>query len=75
MSMDIVDDSGQPQEIPGPFGAPVPEGEAEATLRADELNLFDSTAVAVSSVARPTRWPPPSGSSSSSPASPMPDRR
>ncbi len=51
MSTDIVDDSGRPQEVPGPFGAPVPEGEVEASLRADELNLFDSTAVAVSSVA------------------------
>jgi amino acid transporter len=51
MSTDIVDGSGRPQEVPGPFGAPVPEGEVEATLRADELNLFDSTAVAVSSVA------------------------
>ncbi len=51
MSTDIVDNSGRPQEVPGPFGAPVPESEVEASLRADELNLFDSTAVAVSSVA------------------------
>jgi len=36
---------------PGPFGSPVPEQEEAATLRADTLNLFDSTAVAVSSVA------------------------
>ena len=36
---------------PGPFGVPVPAGEEAATLRADTLNLFDSTAVAVSSVA------------------------
>ena len=39
------------QEVQGPFGAPVPEGEESAQLRADELNLFDATAVAVSSVA------------------------
>jgi len=38
-------------EVKGPFGAPVPVSEEAATLRADELNLFDSTAVAVSSVA------------------------
>lgn len=38
-------------EVIGPFGAPVPEGEEVAQLKADELNLFDSTAVAVSSVA------------------------
>jgi len=38
-------------EVTGPFGAPVPSEEVQATLRADELNLFDSTAVAVSSVA------------------------
>ena len=36
---------------PGPFGVPVPRAEEPATLRADTLNLFDSTAVAVSSVA------------------------
>ena len=40
-----------PPEVPGPFGAPVPPSEEAATLRADTLNLFDSTAVAVSSVA------------------------
>lgn len=51
MSTDIVDATGQPPEVPGPFGAPVPTDEAGATLRADTLNLFDSTAVAVSSVA------------------------
>jgi len=51
MSTDTVDSTGQPPEVPGPFGAPVPTEEAEATLRADTLNLFDSTAVAVSSVA------------------------
>jgi amino acid transporter len=39
------------QTPPGPFGAPVPEAEEAATLRADTLNLFDSTVVAVSSVA------------------------
>ncbi len=38
-------------EVIGPFGAPVPESEESAQLRADELNLFDATAVAVSSVA------------------------
>jgi len=38
-------------DVIGPFGAPVPDEERAATLRADELNLFDSTAVAVSSVA------------------------
>ena len=38
-------------EIPGPFGAPVPADDAEATLKKDTLNLFDSTVVAVSSVA------------------------
>jgi amino acid transporter len=51
MSTDVLDSSGTPPEVPGPFGAPVPASEAEATLRADTLNLFDSTAVAVSSVA------------------------
>ncbi len=39
------------QDVLGPFGAPVPEAQQEAQLRADELNLFDATAVAVSSVA------------------------
>ncbi len=38
-------------DINGPFGAPVPEGEVSQQLRADELNLLDATAVAVSSVA------------------------
>jgi amino acid transporter len=47
---DLVE-GGVPPEVPGPFGAPVPSGEAGATLRADTLNLFDSTVVAVSSVA------------------------
>jgi len=51
MSTDVVDSTGQPPEVPGPFGAPVPSDEAGATLRADTLNLFDSTVVAVSSVA------------------------
>ncbi len=37
--------------VRGPFGAPVPESQESAQLRADELNLFDATAVAVSSVA------------------------
>ena len=37
--------------VEGPFGAPVPEREVEVTLLHDELNLFDATAVAVSSVA------------------------
>jgi amino acid transporter len=40
-----------PPEVPGPFGAPVPDSEAPATLRADTLNLFDSTVVATASVA------------------------
>ena len=51
MSTDVVDSSGTPPEVPGPFGAPVPTSEAPTTLRADTLNLFDSTVVAVSSVA------------------------
>ena len=51
MSTDVVDSTGQPPEVPGPFGAPVPSDEAGPTLRADTLNLFDSTVVAVSSVA------------------------
>src|ERR1035437_3120793 len=38
-------------DVMGPFGAPVPESEVAPTLLHDELNLFDSTAVAVSSVA------------------------
>jgi len=38
-------------DVKGPFGAPVPESEEAAQLLADELNLFDATAVAVSSVA------------------------
>jgi len=51
MSSDVVDSTGKPPEVPGPFGAPVPTEEAGPTLRADTLNLFDSTVVAVSSVA------------------------
>jgi hypothetical protein len=50
MTTDVTE-SGIPPEVPGPFGAPVPADESAATLRADTLNLFDSTAVAVSSVA------------------------
>ena len=38
-------------EVEGPFGVPVPNREAGNQLRANELSLFDSTAVAVSSVA------------------------
>jgi len=38
-------------EVIGPFGAPVPVSQEASQLRADELNLFDATAVAVSSVA------------------------
>jgi amino acid transporter len=38
-------------EVLGPFGAPVPGSQETAQLRAEELSLFDSTAVAVSSVA------------------------
>ena len=72
MSTDVIDAGGTPPEVPGPFGAPVPADEAAATLRADTLNLFDSTAVAVSSVAPayslaatmacsspPSEWPTP----------------
>ena len=51
MSTDVVDGTGKPPEVPGPFGAPVPSAEAGPALRADTLNLFDSTVVAVSSVA------------------------
>jgi len=51
MSTDVVDSTGQPPEVPGPFGAPVPSDEAAPSLRANTLNLFDSTVVAVSSVA------------------------
>jgi amino acid transporter len=39
------------QEVPGPFGAPVPTEDVGVTLKKDTLNLFDSTIVAVSSVA------------------------
>ena len=49
MTTDVIERG--PAEVPGPFGAPVPADESAATLRADTLNLFDSTAVAVSSVA------------------------
>jgi len=38
-------------DVLGPFGAPVPEAEEQTQLLHDELNLFDATAVAVSSVA------------------------
>ena len=51
MTTDVVAGGGTPPEVPGPFGAPVPSDEAAATLRADTLNLFDSTVIAVSSVA------------------------
>jgi amino acid transporter len=51
VSNDTITASGTPPEVPGPFGTPVPSEESAATLRADTLNLFDSTAVAVSSVA------------------------
>jgi amino acid transporter len=51
MSTDVLDSSGTPPEVPGPFGAPVTEEETGAALRANTLNLFDSTVVAVSSVA------------------------
>ncbi len=51
MSTDVIDGSGTPPEVPGPFGAPVPTDQAGPALRADTLNLFDSTVVAVSSVA------------------------
>jgi amino acid transporter len=51
MSTDVLDSSGTPPEVPGPFGAPVTTEETGPTLRADTLNLFDSTVVAVSSVA------------------------
>lgn len=39
------------QDVLGPFGAPIPDSHDGSHLRADELNLFDATAVAVSSVA------------------------
>src|ERR1700737_4071030 len=51
MSTDVIDSGGTPPEVPGPFGAPVPTSEAPAALRANTLNLFDSTVIAVSSVA------------------------
>ena len=51
MSTDVIDNGGTPPEVPGPFGAPVSTDEAAPTLRANTLNLFDSTVVAVSSVA------------------------
>lgn len=51
MSIDTNGGGGLPPEVPGPFGAPVPGDETAATLREGELNLFDATAVAVSSVA------------------------
>ncbi len=38
-------------EVPGPFGAPVPEAERSATLRGDTLSLFDATVVSTASVA------------------------
>ena len=43
--------TGSELEVPGPFGAPVPQGQATVTLKKDTLNLFDSTVVAISSVA------------------------
>ena len=39
------------EDVAGPFGVPVPANEVGPQLRAEELSLFDSTAVAVSSVA------------------------
>lgn len=48
--MSTETDPGDATDLQGPFGAPLPEAE-EATLRSGELNLFDATAVAVSSVA------------------------
>ena len=42
---------GAPGFVEGPFGTPVPESQERAQLKADELSLFDATAVAVSSVA------------------------
>lgn len=38
-------------DVRGPFGAPLPESQESNQLLHDELNLFDATAVAVSSVA------------------------
>jgi amino acid transporter len=38
-------------DVPGPFGAPVPESERADTLRRDTLNLFDATVVSTASVA------------------------
>ncbi|MGO9028265.1 MAG: APC family permease [Acidimicrobiales bacterium] len=51
MPTEVAMGGGSKYEVPGPFGAPVPSDESVATLRADTLNLFDSTVVAVSSVA------------------------
>ena len=51
MSTDIVDSSGTAARGTRTVRGAGPEGEAGPTLRADTLNLFDSTAVAVSSVA------------------------
>ena len=39
MTTDIVDDSGRPQEVPGPFGAPVPEGEVYQGVEAPKGEL------------------------------------
>lgn len=47
----MADNEVTEHDVLGPFGAPVPEAEEAAQLKADELNLFDATAVAVSSVA------------------------
>ena len=47
----MADNEVTEHDVLGPFGAPVPEAEESSQLRADELSLFDSTAVAVSSVA------------------------
>src|SRR5579884_3566746 len=51
MTTTELDRGAVPPEVPGPFGAPVPDREAAATLRADTLNLFDATVVATASVA------------------------
>jgi len=47
----MADNEVTEHDVLGPFGAPVPGAEEAVQLKHDELNLFDATAVAVSSVA------------------------
>lgn len=51
MTVEMDDPHGGFGDVAGPFGSPVPATEEGATLKANTLNLFDSTVVAVSSVA------------------------